>query len=38
MRYLFERLPACKGDDEIKLIMPNRIDPQIIENFRGGVN
>lgn len=38
MRYLFEKLPACKDDDEIKLIMPNRIDPQIIENFRGGVN
>jgi transposase len=38
MRYLFEKLPACKDDDEIKLIMPNKIDPQIIENFRGGVN
>lgn len=38
MRYLFEKLPACKGDDEIRLIMPNRIDPQIIEDFRGGVN
>jgi transposase len=38
MRYLFEKLPACKDDDEIRLIMPNRIDPQIIEDFRGGVN
>jgi hypothetical protein len=38
MRYLFEKLPACKSDDEIRLIMPNRIDPQIIEDFRGGVN
>ena len=38
LRYLFEKLPACKSDDEIKLIMPNRINPEIVEKFRGGVN
>lgn len=38
LRYLFEKLPACKCDDEIHLIMPNRIDPDIINKFRGGVD
>ena len=38
LRYLFEKLPACKGDDEIRSIMPNRIDPEIIAKFRGGVD
>ncbi|MBN2861935.1 MAG: IS66 family transposase [Bacteroidales bacterium] len=38
LRYLFEKLPACKCDDEIRLIMPNRIDPDIVNKFRGGVD
>lgn len=38
LRYLFEKLPSCKSDDEIRLIMPNRIDPDIINKFRGGVD
>lgn len=38
LRYLFEKLPACIGDDEIRLLMPNRIDPHVIDQYRGGVN
>lgn len=36
LRYLFDKLPACKSDDEIRSIMPNRINPDIIDIFRGG--
>jgi len=38
LRFLFEKLPACTSDDEIRSIMPNRIDPEIITKFRSGVN
>ena len=38
LRYLFEKLPVCKCDDEVRSIMPNRIDPDIINKFRGGVD
>ncbi len=38
LRYLFEKLPACTSDNEIRSIMPNRIDPEVISKLRGGVN
>jgi transposase len=27
LRYLFEKLPAAQGDDELRALLPNRIDP-----------
>jgi len=32
LRYLFEKLPLCKNDEEIKQLLPHRIDPKIIED------
>ena len=38
LRYLFEKLPTCASDDEIKLLMPHSIPPESVANFRSGVN
>jgi len=38
LRYLFEKLPSCQNDDEIRPLMPNVLSSEILDKYRGGVN
>ena len=33
LRYLFEKLPLCQSDDEIRALLPHRVDRETVEKF-----
>jgi transposase len=33
LRYLFEKLPLCQSDDEMRALLPHRVNPTDVENF-----